>query len=56
MEALTASLKSRWVMDICRWIVLVVLRPEQTIMLHVTQKTLGGGAYFRLVDGVSAIG
>ena len=45
----------RWVMDTCRWIVQVVLRPEQTLMLRVAQKTLGGGAHIRLADGVAAI-
>lgn len=45
-----------WVMDFCRWIVQVVLRPEQTFMLRGTQKALGGGAYLRLAHGVSAIG
>ncbi len=45
-----------WVMDCCRWIVQVVLRPEQTCMFRTAQKTLGGGAYLRLADGMSAIG
>jgi hypothetical protein len=33
-----------WVMDVCHWIVQVVLRPKQTVMLRVAEKTLGGGA------------
>ena len=45
----------QWVMDVCRWIVLVVLRPQQTLMVRVAQKTVGGRAHFWLVDGVSAI-
>jgi len=44
-----------WVMDVCRWIVQVVLRPEQTCMICLAQKTLGSGAHFRLDDGHSAI-
>lgn len=31
----------RWVMNFCRWIVQVVLRPQQTCMLCIAQKTLG---------------
>nr|ADO19175.1 transposase [Nostoc flagelliforme str. Sunitezuoqi] len=46
----------QWVMNFCRWIVQVVLRPEQTFMFCLAQKTLGGGAHFRLDHGVSAIG
>jgi transposase len=46
----------QWVMDFCRWIVQVVLRPEQTFMFCFAQKTLGGGAHFWLVDGMSPIG
>ena len=45
----------RWVMDVCRWIVQVVLRPEQTCMICLAQKTLGSGAHFRLDNGHSAI-
>ncbi|GCL39988.1 transposase [Sphaerospermopsis reniformis] len=45
----------QWVMDFCRWIIQVVLRPEQTKGPSSTQKTLGGGTHLRLVDGVSAI-
>ena len=30
MVALTVSRRVQWVMDFCRWIVQVVLRPEQT--------------------------
>jgi transposase len=45
-----------WVMDFCRWIVQVVLRPEQTIMVCVAQKKVGGGADFWLAHGVSAVG
>lgn len=46
----------QWVMDVCRWIVQVVLRPPQTLMVRVAQKTVGDRAHFWLVDGVSAIG
>jgi len=42
-----------WVMDVCRWIVQVVLRPEQT--KGCCQKTVGGRAHLRLADGLSAI-
>ena len=45
-----------WVMDVCRWIVQVVLRPQRTVMLRLAQKALGSGAHFRLDDGHSAIG
>ena len=45
----------QWVMNFCRWIVQVVLRPQRSLGLCCTQKTLGRGAHFRLVDGVSAI-
>lgn len=31
----------QWVMDVFRWIVQVVLRPEETFMLCLAQKTLG---------------
>jgi len=44
----------QWVMDVCRWIVQVVLRPQQT-KGFVLLKTVGGRAHFWLVDGVSAI-
>ncbi len=44
-----------WVMDVCRWIVQVVLRPQQTLMFRLAQKAVGGRAHFWLVDGVSAI-
>ena len=46
----------QWVMDVCRWIVQVVLRPEQTIMLCAAQKTLGRRAHVWLADGVTPIG
>ncbi len=45
----------QWVMDFCRWIIQVVLRPEHSLGLYLAQKTLGGGTHLRLVDGVSAI-
>lgn len=45
----------QWVMDVCRWIVQVVLRPEQTLMVCVAQKAVGSRAHFWLVDGVSAV-
>jgi putative transposase len=46
----------QWVMNFCRWIVQVVLRPEQTFMFYFAQKTLGCRAHFWLVDGMSPIG
>jgi transposase len=36
-----------WVMDVCRWIVQVVLRPERSLGLCVAQKTLGSRAHLR---------
>ncbi len=45
----------QWVMDFCRWIIQVVLRPEQTKGITLAQKTLGGGTHLRLVNGISAI-
>ncbi len=45
----------QWVMDFCRWIIQVVLRPEQTKGNTKAQKTLGGRTHLRLVDGISAI-
>lgn len=45
----------QWVMDTLHWVVLVVLRPEQAFMLCFTQKALGCGTYFRLVQLVSQI-
>lgn len=36
----------QWVMNVCRWIVQVVPRPEQTLMVRVAQKAVGGGAHF----------
>lgn len=44
-----------WVMDMCRWIVQVVLRPEQTKGNAIAQKTVGSGTNFRLVDGLQTI-
>jgi putative transposase len=44
----------QWVMDVCRWIVQVVLRPEQTKGNARDQKTLGGGANSGLAGLVSA--
>ena len=32
----------QWVIAVCRWIVQVVLRPEQTLMVCVAEKTVGG--------------
>ena len=46
----------QWVMNFCRWIVQVVLRPEQSKGNARAQKPLGGGTHIRLADGVSAIG
>jgi len=45
----------QWVMDTCRWIVQVVLRPEQTLWVCAAQKTLGRRTHLRLADGVKAI-
>ena len=45
----------QWVMDVCRWIVQVVLRPEQTKGNAIAQKTLGSGANVRVASLVSAI-
>jgi len=44
-----------WVMDACRWIVQVVLRPEQTKGFVLLKKRACGGTHFRLADGVSPI-
>ena len=46
----------QWVMDFCRWTRAggVATRTNQGLLI--AQKTLGGGAHFRLADGVSAIG
>lgn len=46
----------QWVMNFCRWIVQVVLRPERSLGLCLAQKTLGGRAYFWLAHGMSAFG
>jgi transposase len=44
----------QWVMDACRWIVEVVLRPvNQRVCL--SQKAVGGGAHFWMVDGMEKI-
>jgi putative transposase len=45
----------QWVMDVCRWIVQVVLRPEQTCMVCVAQKKVDSGAYFWLADGMPSL-
>ncbi len=45
-----------WVMDVCRWIVQVVLRRLANQRICLAQKTLGSGAHFRLDDEHSAIG
>jgi transposase len=45
-----------WVMDFCRWIVQVVLRPEQAKGFVLVKKRPCGRAYFRLGYGVSPIG
>jgi transposase len=44
-----------WVMDICRWIVQVVLRPEQTKGFVLLKKLSRCRTHFRLADGVSSI-
>jgi len=41
-----------WVMDVCRWIVQVVLRPKALSC----SKALGRRAHVRLADGVAPIG
>ncbi|GAB1540450.1 hypothetical protein NUACC21_31190 [Scytonema sp. NUACC21] len=46
----------QWVMDVCRWIVQVVLRKAANQGLCLAQKTLGCRANFWLADGVSALG
>jgi len=45
-----------WVMNVCCWIVQVVLRPEQTNGFVLLKKRSCSGAHFRLDDGHSAIG
>ena len=44
-----------WVMEVCLWIVQVVLRPEQTKGFVFLKKRSCSGAHFRLDDGHSAI-
>jgi len=44
-----------WVMDVCRWIVQVVLRPSRPKALSCS-KALGRRAHVRLADGVAPIG
>jgi transposase len=45
----------QWVMDCCRWIVQVVLRPEQTKGNAIAQEALGGQAYLWLVNALLAL-
>jgi putative transposase len=45
-----------WVMDFCRWIVQVVLRPEQTKGFVLLKKRLRCRTYLWLGYGMSAIG
>ena len=45
-----------WVMDVCRWIVHLRAATRTNQGFRLAQKTLGGGAHFRLVYGVSPIG
>ena len=45
----------QWVMDVCRWIVQVVVRPQQTLMVRGAQKKVGRGADLWLVHGLSPI-
>jgi len=45
-----------WVMDVCRWIVQVVLRPSETKGFVLLKKALGRRAHVRLADGVAPIG
>lgn len=46
----------QWVMDFCRWIVQVVLRPEQTKGFVLLKKRWVVERTYEKVDGVSAIG
>jgi putative transposase len=41
-----------WVMDVCQWIVQVVLRPYANQRVRVTQKKVGGRTNVWLADGV----
>lgn len=45
----------QWVMDFCRWTRAGGAATGANPGLRVAQKTMGSGAHFRLVDGVSAI-
>ncbi len=45
-----------WVMNVCRWIVQVVLRPEPYHWLRLAQKEVGSGAFFWLAPGVPSVG
>jgi putative transposase len=44
----------QWVMDVCRWIVQVVVRPQQTLMVRGAQKKVGRGADLRLGSWAAA--
>ena len=46
----------QWVINVCRWIVQVVLRPEQTKGFVLLKKRWVERAYLRLVDGLPSIG
>jgi transposase len=45
-----------WVMDTCRWIVQVVLRPEQTLGFVLLKKRWVVERTYGKADGVSPIG
>ncbi len=45
----------QWVITVCRWIVQVVLRPEQTKGFVLLKKRACCGTDVRLVDGMSSI-
>ena len=44
-----------WVMEVCRWIVQVVLRPQHSLGFVLLKKRACGGTHFRLADGGSPI-
>ena len=46
----------QWVMNFCRWIVQVVLRPEETKGFVLLKKRWEGAANFWMADGMSATG
>ncbi len=46
----------QWVMDVCRWTKAGGAATRTNQRVRVAQKKMGGGAHFRLADGLSAIG